>query len=66
MAQVFHTDDIVIMQKKHPCGSDRWKVLRTGADIKIKCMGCGHIVMLDYQAFIKRMKKVIANEREQQ
>jgi len=52
-------DDIVQMRKKHPCGSDQWKVIRIGADVKIKCLGCGRIVMLDRSVFIKRRKKVI-------
>lgn len=51
--------DIVQMRKAHPCGSDRWTVIRTGADIKIKCHGCGRIVMLDRAEFLKRRKKLI-------
>lgn len=34
--------DIVKMKKAHPCGSDRWEIVRTGMDIGLKCMGCGH------------------------
>ncbi|NLG24880.1 MAG: DUF951 domain-containing protein, partial [Clostridiales bacterium] len=34
------------MRKAHPCGSLEWTVVRTGADIKIKCAGCGRVVML--------------------
>jgi hypothetical protein len=52
-------DDIVQMRKLHPCGSDRWKVIRIGADIKIKCLGCNRIVMLDRSVFLKRRKKVL-------
>ena len=37
--------DILIMKKAHPCGSDRWLVLRTGADLKLRCLGCGHELM---------------------
>ena len=37
--------DILVMKKAHPCGSDRWVVLRTGADIKMRCLGCGHELM---------------------
>ena len=35
-------DDVLIMKKAHPCGSNRWKVLRTGADFRLRCLGCGH------------------------
>ena len=39
--------DLIQTRKKHPCGSDRWVIIRVGADIKIKCKGCGRIVMLE-------------------
>ena len=39
--------DTVITKKAHPCGGNRWTVTRTGADIKLRCDKCGHIVMLD-------------------
>jgi hypothetical protein len=51
--------DVVQMRKLHPCGSDRWTVIRTGADIKIRCLGCGRIVMLDRAVFVKRRKKIL-------
>ena len=37
--------DILEMKKAHPCGEKRWQVLRTGADFRLKCLGCGHEVM---------------------
>lgn len=52
--------DLVQMRKTHPCGSDQWVVIRVGADIKIKCTGCGRIVMMDRSQFLKRRKKVLA------
>ena len=52
-------EDVVQMRKSHPCGSDRWTVIRIGADIKIKCCGCGRIVMMDRAEFVKRRKKTI-------
>ena len=56
--------DLVQMRKTHPCGSDKWTVIRVGADIKIRCSGCGHIVMMDRADFTKRMKKVLAHATE--
>ncbi len=55
----FALGDIVKMKKSHPCGSYNWEVIRMGADIKIKCQGCGRIVMLARSEFEKRMIKVI-------
>ncbi len=51
--------DIVITKKKHPCGADRWQILRTGMDIRSKCLGCGRQIMLPRTAFEKRIKKVL-------
>ena len=51
--------DVIQTRKPHPCGGDTWVVIRTGADIKIKCQGCGRIVMLDREVFFKRRKKVL-------
>ena len=38
--------DILEMKKAHPCGEKKWLVLRTGADFRLKCLGCGHEVMM--------------------
>lgn len=51
--------DIVMMKKAHPCGSNRWVITRVGADIKIQCQCCGHVVMMTRQKFDKGLKKVI-------
>ena len=56
--------DLVQMRTTHPCGSDKWTVIRVGADIKIRCSGCGRIVMMDRADFTKRMKKVLAHATE--
>lgn len=53
-------DDIVEMKKEHPCyKSQQWKIIRMGADIKIKCLGCGAAVMFDRSEFEKKLKKVV-------
>ena len=57
--------DRVRMRKTHPCGSDEWTVIRIGADIKIKCLGCGRIVMLERPEFEKRLKKILAHGPEE-
>ena len=48
------------MKKQHPCKkSNQWKIVRMGADIKIKCLGCNAIVMFSRRDFEKRLKKVV-------
>lgn len=54
--------DTLNMKKQHPCGSNRWQVLRIGADIKIKCLGCGHEVMNPRSKVEKNIKSI---EREE-
>lgn len=58
----FKLGDLVEMKKPHPCGSKIWKVLRTGADIRIECQGCRHQVMIPRSKFEKNMKKVVNPE----
>ena len=50
--------DRVIMKKKHPCGSDRFEVLRVGLDFKLRCCGCRHEMMVPRVKIIKSIKGV--------
>ena len=59
-AQEIRLGDVVLTRKQHPCGYSEWTVIRTGADIKIRCSGCGRIVMMDRETFLKRRKKVLS------
>lgn len=56
---MFALGDLVQMKKSHACGTNRWEILRVGMDIRIKCMGCGHMIMMPRQEFTKKMKKVL-------
>lgn len=38
--------DVIKMKKQHPCGTNEWELMRVGMDIRLKCKGCGHQVML--------------------
>ncbi len=52
--------DELVMKKSHPgCGSCRMKVLRAGADFKLSCTGCGHIIMMPRSKCEKSIKDVI-------
>ena len=42
----YEVGDIVTLKKAHPCGSKEWEILRVGADFRLKCMGCGHQIMV--------------------
>ncbi len=57
--------DILKLKKKHPCGSFEWEVLRTGADFRLKCTGCGHQIMIarkQVEKNVKNIKKALANQ----
>lgn len=48
---------VIQLKKKHPCGSFEWEVLRTGADFRLKCKGCGHQLMMSRSTVEKNMSK---------
>ncbi|MDD2202107.1 MAG: DUF951 domain-containing protein [Firmicutes bacterium] len=54
----YRVGDVVRMKKPHPCGSSTWKILRVGADFRIKCTGCGRVVMLPRPQFMKNVRGI--------
>jgi hypothetical protein len=52
-------NDIVEMKKPHPCGTNRWKIIRMGMDVRIKCEGCSHSVLIPRKEFSRKMKKIL-------
>ena len=42
----YEVGDIVKLKKPHPCGSSEWEILRVGADFRLKCVGCGHQIIV--------------------
>lgn len=61
----FHLGDVVQTRKAHPCGSDQWEVLRTGMDIRIRCLGCGRIVLMPRRRFERAMKRFVHRPLEE-
>ncbi len=51
--------DQVRLRKPHPCGSFDWKIIRIGADIGLRCLGCDHKVMLARPIFERRFKSFL-------
>ena len=50
--------DVLTMKKAHPCGEKQWLVLRTGADLRLRCLGCGHEVMGVRGRFEKNVRQI--------
>jgi hypothetical protein len=52
--------DVIRLRKKHPCGSSEWEVVRIGADIGLKCLGCGRRLLLPRREVARRMKGYVS------
>jgi hypothetical protein len=51
--------DVVRTRKTHPCGSDQWEIVRLGADIGIRCLGCGRRVLMPRPKLERRIKEFV-------
>ncbi|MEF9942250.1 MAG: DUF951 domain-containing protein [Lachnospiraceae bacterium] len=58
MAVTYEVGDTIKMKKKHPCGSYEWEILRVGADFRLKCVGCGHQIMVPRKLVEKNTKEI--------
>ncbi|CAM3165251.1 hypothetical protein SAMN04487792_1365 [Lactobacillus bombicola] len=60
----YNLADTVLMKKPHACKINNWEILRLGADIRLKCMGCGHIVLMPRSKFVHNFKKILAKAND--
>lgn len=56
--------NIIKLKKQHPCGSSEWEILRVGMDFRLKCMGCGHQVMLPRKQVEKNIRNIRKKDEE--
>jgi hypothetical protein len=56
----FALGDVVRLKKPHPCGGFEWTVVRLGADIGVRCLGCGRRVLLPRRELERRLKQFVA------
>jgi len=54
----------VELKKPHPCGANRWEIVRLGMDIKLRCVQCGRFVVLARPVLERRLRKVLERENE--
>ncbi|MGD0352642.1 MAG: DUF951 domain-containing protein [Dehalococcoidia bacterium] len=52
--------DVVRLRKKHPCGGDEWQVVKLGVDIRIKCLKCQRLVLLERGTLERRIKTLVS------
>ena len=56
--------DELVMKKAHPCGENRFEVLRSGIDFRLRCKKCGREVMVPRIKIEKNIKKIIREESQ--
>ncbi|TDM10433.1 DUF951 domain-containing protein [Macrococcus lamae] len=61
MSSNYQLNDIVEMKKQHACGTNAFRIIRLGADIRIKCENCGRSILLPRHEFNKKIKKIISS-----
>lgn len=64
MVVEFRLGDIVRLRKPHPCGSYQWRVVRLGADIGLRCLGCQRRVLLPRSELERRLKAFVSHGGE--
>ncbi|MFO7246392.1 MAG: DUF951 domain-containing protein [Thermaerobacter sp.] len=57
----FRLGDVVRLRKPHPCGDDRWEVVRVGADFRLRCLGCGRYVLVPRRKFERAVKEILGS-----
>lgn len=59
----YEAGDIVSLKKGHPCGENKWEILRTGIDIKLRCLGCQREIWIARIDFEKRVRKILVEDK---
>jgi len=54
-----YVGDVVRTRKAHPCGSDQWEIIRLGADVRIRCVGCGRSVLMPRVKLERRIRQFV-------
>ena len=56
--------DTLEMKKNHPCGSREFEVLRIGMDFRLRCLGCGHEMMLPRLKAEKNIRQILRDGKQ--
>lgn len=59
----YDVGDIVTLKKPHPCGENKWKIMRKGIDIKLECLGCNRQVWVSRIDFEKRVRRILVDDK---
>lgn len=59
----YELGDIITLKKGHACGENKWEILRTGVDIKLRCMKCDREIWMPRIDFEKRVRKILVEDK---
>lgn len=65
MNKKYDVNTIVEMKKKHACQANEWLITRVGVDIKLKCLNCGRIILLDRLEFERKLRRIISEKSKE-
>ena len=60
----FKINDLIELKKTHPCGSNQFKILRIGSDVRVVCQGCGRDMVIDRIKLEKATKTILSTSSE--
>ena len=61
----FKLGDTVELKKQHPCGDNRFKVMRVGSEMRIICLKCGRDMNIDRIKLEKATKRILTENSEE-
>ena len=63
---VLRAGDRLRLRKKHPCGGDLFRLLRVGAEVRMKCELCGHDLIMDRLKLEKAIRQRMPEEGKEE
>ena len=60
----YNLGQVVKLKKGHPCGENRWKIIRMGMDFRLKCLKCGRSILMPRSRFERRVKEIVEDVSE--
>lgn len=62
MENDYKLGEIIKLKKSHPCGANAWEILRVGMDFRLKCTGCGHMIMISRKDVEKNFRGFVTEQ----
>lgn len=56
--------DRLIMKKTHPCGKNEFYVIRSGADFRLRCLGCSREFMVPRSKIESKIKSIVRETKD--